>query len=72
MNYTQNDNDDIIKAFVFNVVNSIKKNIQDDGVCFVVIPPNELVVSLVGGNVGGPIVLTGSNVNYVFAWAIIK
>ena len=67
-----NDNDEIVKQFVFNVVDKIKRNIQDDGVCFVAIPPGELRVQLVGGNAGGPITLLGSNKNYVFAWAIIR
>lgn len=47
-------------------------NIQDDGVCFVAIPPGELKFQLVGGNAGGPLVLDGQNINYVFTWAIIR
>lgn len=68
----QNENDEILKAFIYNVIDKIKKNIQDDGVCFVAIPPNQIVVNLNGGNMGGPAVLVGSNKNYVFAWAIIR
>ena len=72
MKYAQNENDEIVKGFVFNVIDRIKKNIQDDGVCLVAIPPNGLILQLVGGNAGGPVVLNGSNVNYVFTWAIIR
>lgn len=68
----ENDNDEIVKKFVYNVIDKIKRNIQDDGVCFVAIPPGELRVQLLGGNAGGPITLDGSNKNYVFAWAIIR
>ena len=68
----QNEYDDIVKKFVFNVVEKIKMNLQDDGVCFVIIPPGELKVKLTTGNVGGPVILDGSNKNYVFTWAIIR
>lgn len=64
--------DDILKGFIYNVVNRIKLNIQDDGVCFVAIPPGGLRFSLQSGNAGGPIVLDGSNTNYVFTYAIIR
>ena len=72
MTYTQEDNDEIVKEFTFNLINRIKMNIQDDGVCFVAIPPGELKFQLVGGNAGGPLVLDGQNINYVFTWAIIR
>lgn len=72
MNYAQNENDEIVKQFVFNVIDKIKQNIHDDGVCFVIIPPGELRVELSGGNAGGPVVLDGSNTNFVFAWGIIR
>ena len=72
MEYANNENDEIVKAFVYNVVEKIKQNIQDDGVCFVAIPPEELKFQLTGGNAGGPFVLDGKNENYVFAWAIIR
>ena len=72
MNYAQNENDEIVKQFVFNVIDRIKQNIHDDGVCFVIIPPGELRVELSGGNAGGPVVLDGSNTNFVFAWGIIR
>lgn len=72
MKYAENENDEIVKNFVFNVVDMIKKNIQDDGVCFITIPPNQLMCQLTGGNAGGPLVLTGSNKNYVFVWGIIR
>lgn len=71
MNYVEN-NDEIVKEFTFNLINRIKMNIQDDGVCFVAIPPGELKFQLVGGNAGGPLVLDGQNINYVFTWAIIR
>ena len=81
MNYVQEEYDDILKEFVFNLINRIKMNIQDDGVCFVIIPPGEMKFQLMGANAGGPIVLkenpadssqTPSNNNFIFAWAIIR
>jgi hypothetical protein len=80
MNYVEN-NDEIVKEFTFNLINRIKMNIQDDGVCFVIIPPGEMKFQLVGGNAGGPIILNESpadskkapsNNNFIFAWAIIR
>jgi hypothetical protein len=80
MNYVEN-NDEIVKEFTFNLINRIKLNIQDDGVCFVIIPPGEMKFQLVGGNAGGPIILNESpadskkapsNNNFIFAWAIIR
>ena len=80
----QNENDDIVKAFVFNVVEKIKMNLQDDGVCFVIIPPGEFKFQLIGANSMGPIILNESptsspekpeaatNNTYVFAYAIIR
>lgn len=68
----QNENDEIVKKFVFNVIDKIKKNMQDDGICFVVIPPNELMIQAIGANGGGPIILEGTNKNYIFTYAIIR
>lgn len=77
----QSDNDDIVKKFVVNVIDKIKINLHDDGVCFIIIPPGELKFQLVGANAGGPILLNESpsdskeapsNNNFVFAWAIIR
>ena len=72
MEYANNEFDDVVKEFVYNVVNRIKENIQDDGVCFIAIPPNQLKLQLAGGNGGGPVLLDGTNKNYVFTWAIIR
>ena len=72
MNYAQNENDEIVKQFVFNVIDRIKQNIHDDGVCFIVIPPGGIQAQLNGANALGPAVLTGSNNNYVFALGIIR
>ena len=66
------DNDEIVNQFVFNVVDKIKQNIHDDGVCFVIIPPGELKFQLAGANEGGPMILDGKNINYVFTYAIIR
>ena len=72
MNYVQEENEEIVKEFTFNLINRIKENIHDDGVCFVIIPPGSAQFQLNGGNAGGPAVLTGSNTNYAFCWAIIR
>lgn len=77
----QNENDEIVKKFVFNVVDKIKTNLQDDGVCFVIIPPGEIKFQLVGANAGGPILLNESlsdskkspaNNHFIFTYAIIR
>lgn len=69
----QNENDEIVKKFVMNVVDKIKKNIHDDGVCFVIMPPGSLAFQLISSNAGGPIVFSETqNLNFVFAWAIIR
>ena len=72
MVYVSDDNSKIVKEFTYNLINRIKLNIQDDGVCFIAIPPGGLMFQLNGGNAGGPAVLTGSNKNYVFAYGIIR
>lgn len=72
MNYVEPENDEVVKGVVYNLLNRIKLNIHDDGVCFVIIPPGNLQVQLNSGNALGPLVLLGSNINYVFAWAIIR
>ncbi len=72
MTYAQNEYNDVVEAFVFNLVNRIKLAIQNDGVCFVAIPPGELKFQLTGGNAGGPFVLDGKNMNYVFAWTLMR
>ena len=68
----KNENDDILKKFIYNVADKIKKNIQEDGVCFVAIKPGELQMRLIGANAGGPCVLEGLNTNFVFVWGIIR
>ena len=72
MHYVQEEYDDVVTEFTYNLINRIKENLQDDGVCFVAIPPGEIQLKLTGGNGGGPIELTGSNKNYVFTYAIIR
>lgn len=81
MDYVQEEYDEVLKKFIFNLINRIKMNIQDDGVCFVIIPPGEMKFQLMGANAGGPIVLSESpqdtsqapsNNNFIFAWAIIR
>jgi hypothetical protein len=72
MTYADNENDEILKEFVFNLIDRIKRNIQDDGVCFITIPPGGIQLQLNGGNAGGPVVLVGSNKNYVFTWGIVR
>ena len=72
---------EIVRKFVLNVIDKIKSNLQDDGVCFIIIPPGELQFQLYGSNAGGPIVMTQdarnsemlpSNPNFVFAYGIIR
>lgn len=72
MRYVSEDNDEIVKEFTYYLINRIKLNIQDDGVCFIIIPPNRLQLQLIGANAGGPAVLMGSNKNFVFAYGIIR
>ena len=72
MTYLQRDYDDIVVEFVYNMIDRIKMNLQDDGVCFVAIPPGELKVKLTGGNGGGPIVLDGANKNFIITYGIIR
>ena len=61
----ETDNDEIVKSFTYNMVNKIKENIQEDGVAFIAIKPNDIQFQLTGGNAGGPITLVGSNKNCV-------
>lgn len=75
----QNENDDIVKKFVLNVVDKIKTEIQDNGVCFVIIPPGELKFMLFGSNALGPVIFKDSqgssifkNLNYVVGWGIMR
>ena len=72
MHYVKQEYDEIVKKFVYNILNRFKLNLQDKSVCFIIIPPGELILSLTSGNVGGPLVLNGTNLNYVFAWGIIR
>ena len=67
----ETDNDEIVKSFTYNMVNKIKENIQEDGVAFIAIKPNDIQFQLTGGNAGGPITLVGSNKNFVFVWGIL-
>ncbi len=73
--------DDVLKKFIYNLVDKIKLGIQDDAVCLIVIPPGELKYTLTGGNVFGPVILNEnpmdatklpSNPNYVVCWGIIR
>lgn len=77
----QNENDEIVKKFVYNVIDKIKTNLQDDGVCLIAIPPGALRFNLIGANALGPVVLnedpkdsnqTPSNISFIFVWGIIR
>ena len=66
------DFDSVLKNFVLNVVDKLKRGLQDDGVCLIAIPPEELQFRIPSGNVGGESTLEGSNTNYVFVYGIIR
>lgn len=76
-----NENDDIIKKFVYNVIDKIKLNLQADAVCMIAIPPGGIEYILTGGNVLGPIVFSQdsedpksplTNKDFIFVWGIIR
>ena len=79
----QNENDEILKKFVMNVVDKLKNNLHDDAACWVVIPPGALKFILTGSNAMGPVVfrdaknpdpydLTISNGHFIIAYGIIR
>lgn len=68
----ENNGDDILKRFIFNFVETLKTNMQDDGVCNIAFPPGSFLFRLEGVNGGGPVVLIGTNKNYVLGWGIIR
>ena len=67
-----NFEDDTLKRFIFTFVETLKTNMQDDGVCNIAFPPGSFLFRLEGVNGGGPVVLIGTNKNYVLGWGIIR
>lgn len=67
-----NFEDDTLKRFIFNYVETLKTNMQDDGVCNIVFPPGSILFQLSSANAGGPVTLIGTNNNFVLAWGIIR
>lgn len=75
------NNDEILKKFIFNVVDKIKLGLHADAVCMMAIPPGEIQYVLTGGNPMGPIIFnqdpeneekTPSNKEFVFVFGIIR
>lgn len=71
----------VVKQFVYNVVDKFKQVLHDDAVCFIIIPPGEMKYELIGANAMGPIIFKKdesspdgslSNKDYIFAWGIIR
>lgn len=62
----------IINEYTYNIVTEVLKAIKDDGVVHVCIPPGSISVTATGANAGGPVVVTGMNVNPSEGYGIIR
>lgn len=64
--------DNVVNAFVYNVVEKLVDNIKDEAMVECVIPKGSIIVNAQGGNAGGPVVAVGTNINDAKGYGIIR
>ena len=64
--------DNVVNAFVANVVEKVVDEIKMNAKVECSIPPGSVVISAQGENVGGPLVAVGTNINYGKGTAFIR
>lgn len=64
--------DNVVNAFVNNVVEKVIDTLKDDALVECVIPMGSVIVQANGGNAGGPVVATGTNINNAKGYGIIR
>ena len=57
----EDGSENLINAYTYNVVKSIVDAIKNDATVQVSVPASSLLIQANGGNAGGPIVVTGTN-----------
>lgn len=64
--------ENLINAFTYNVVKEVVEAIKNDATVQAAIPASSLLIEANGGNAGGPIVVTGTNLMDSVANGIIQ
>jgi len=64
--------DNVVNAFVYNVVEKVVDTLKDDSMVECVIPSGSIVVQANGANAGGPIVSVGTNINNAKGYGVIR
>lgn len=62
----------LINQYTYNIVKNVVDAIKEDGVVQVAIPAGSIMIQANGGNAGGPVVCTGSNIMTTIAKGIIR
>jgi hypothetical protein len=62
----------MMNSLIYVNMSETMKEIRDNAVVEAVIPPNSIVMTAFGGNAGGPITVTGSNILPVKVTGIIR
>lgn len=61
-----------INQYTYNIVKCLCDAIQNDAVVQVAVPMNSIMIQATGGNMGGPVTVTGSNVLDSISRGIIR
>lgn len=64
--------ENVVNMFVKNVVDCVVKAIREDAVVHCTIPVGAITVQTTGGNAGGPVESTGSNIETITIPGIIR
>ena len=64
--------ENLINAFTYNVVKEIVEALKNDATVQAAIPASSLLIEANGGNAGGPVVVTGTNLMDSVANGIIQ
>lgn len=62
----------VVNEFVINMTEKIVDELKDNARIDCVIPSGSIVIEANGGNAGGPIVATGTNINNATGFGIIR
>lgn len=64
--------DNVVNAFVYNVIEKLVDNLKDEAMVECVIPKGSVIVNAQGGNAGGPVVAIGTNINDAKGYGVIR
>jgi hypothetical protein len=61
-----------MNSLIYLIASEVFRELTENGVVEVAIPPSSLIITGTGANAGGPVVITGTNVTPTKAWGQMR